>query len=211
MGCVKACVALKRKNPTINGVTYGKRGCYCEYKQKRRNGNKSWKNCFLKLKPVKPVRPVKPGKKYTCAFKIGDGTGGPEKKIGHQKGAACVKACVALKRKSPTINGVTYVKRGCYCEYKQKRRNHNKSWRNCFLKRKPGKPGAIGKLILKIFPGKQVPLVRRRLMKTIALLPKQFDISFDFKPTKWIGGWTNILHLTTGANCCGLGQRIPAI
>merc|ERR1712072_474840 len=90
-----------------NGVTYGKRGCYCEYKQKRRNGNKSWKNCFLKLKPVKPVTPVvpvKPGKKYTCAFKIGDGIGGSEKKIGPQKGAACVKACVALKRKNPTIN-----------------------------------------------------------------------------------------------------------
>ena len=86
------------------------------------------------VKPVTPVVPVKPGKKYTCAFKIGDGIGGSEKKIGPQKGAACVKACVALKRKNPTINGVTYGKRGCYCEYKQKRRNGNKSWKNCFLK-----------------------------------------------------------------------------
>ena len=43
------------------------------------------------------------------------------------------------------------------------------------------------------------------------MLPKQFQVSFDFKPTKWIGGWTSILHLTTGANCCGLGSRIPAI
>merc|ERR1712072_872337 len=76
--------------------------------------------------------------------------------------------------------------------------------------RPPG-GGTIGKLILRISPGKQAPLVRKRLVKTISLLPKQFDISFDFKPTKWIGGWTNILHLTTGANCCGLGQRIPAI
>ena len=48
-------------------------------------------------------------------------------------------------------------------------------------------------------------------MKTIAVLPKQFDISFDFRPTKWIGGWTSILHLTTGGNCCGVGGRIPGI
>ena len=70
---------------------------------------------------------------------------------------------------------------------------------------------AVGNLIWSIIPGKQTALVRRRLMKTLSVLPKQFDISFDFKATKWMGGWTSILHLTTGANCCGIGQRIPAI
>ena len=43
------------------------------------------------------------------------------------------------------------------------------------------------------------------------MLPKQFEISFDFKPTKFIGGWTNVLHLTTKANCCGYGSRIPGV
>ena len=69
----------------------------------------------------------------------------------------------------------------------------------------------VGRLLLNVFPGKPAALVRRRLMKTLSVLPKQFDISFDFKATKWIGRWTNIMHLTTGANCCGIGQRIPAI
>ena len=42
------------------------------------------------------------------------------------------------------------------------------------------------------------------------MLPKQFQISFDFKPTKWVKGWANIVHFTTGSSCCGLGSRIPA-
>ena len=36
----------------------------------------------------------------------------------------------------------------------------------------------------------------------------QYEVSFDFKPTRWIGGWTNILHMTTGGND-GWGERIP--
>ena len=62
-----------------------------------------------------------------------------------------------------------------------------------------------------LFSGRQTLLTRNRLVKTLPLLPKQFQISFDFKPTKWIGGWTNIFHFTTGANCCAPGSRIPAI
>ena len=38
----------------------------------------------------------------------------------------------------------------------------------------------------------------------------QYEFSFDFKPTKFVGGWTNILHLTTGGNT-GWGGRIPAL
>ena len=47
-------------------------------------------------------------------------------------------------------------------------------------------------------------------MTTLTLLPKQYEISFDFKPTKWIGGWTNILHFTIKGNV-GWGGRIPAL
>ena len=38
----------------------------------------------------------------------------------------------------------------------------------------------------------------------------QYEFSFDFKPTKFVIGWTNILHLTTGVNS-GWGSRIPAL
>ena len=69
----------------------------------------------------------------------------------------------------------------------------------------------VGTLIWQIFPGQPAILTRNRLTKTLSVLPKEFGISFDFKATKFSGGWTNILHLTTGGNCCGLGQRIPGI
>ena len=49
------------------------------------------------------------------------------------------------------------------------------------------------------------------MVTKLPLLSKQFQISFDFTTTKWISGWTNILHFTTGANCCKPGSRIPAV
>ena len=36
-------------------------------------------------------------------------------------------------------------------------------------------------------------------------------MKFDFKPTIFQSGWTNIFHATTGGHCCNLGQRIPAV
>ena len=38
-----------------------------------------------------------------------------------------------------------------------------------------------------------------------------YSVKFDFNPTRFQGGWTNVIHLTTGGNCCGYGQRIPAV
>ena len=55
-----------------------------------------------------------------------------------------------------------------------------------------------------------ISIARNTLVTTIPLLPKEYEISFDFKPTKWIGGWTNILHMTTGGNS-GWGERIPGL
>ena len=65
---------------------------------------------------------------------------------------------------------------------------------------------SVGKLMVSVFD-KQTPLTKNRLVKTLVMLPKQFDISFDFRPTKWIGGWTSLLHLTTGTNAV----RLPGI
>ena len=56
----------------------------------------------------------------------------------------------------------------------------------------------------------ETQIIRNTLVTTIPVLPKQYEISFDFKPTKWIGGWTSILHMTTGGNA-GWGERIPGI
>ena len=69
----------------------------------------------------------------------------------------------------------------------------------------------VVKPTLTFFGGRQTLLVRNKLVTTLSVLRRQFQISFDFKPTKWIGGWTNVLHLTTGPNCCAPGSRIPGI
>ena len=53
--------------------------------------------------------------------------------------------------------------------------------------------------------------MKNRVFKTFPVLMKHFDISFDFMPTKWIGGWASVLHFTEGGNCCGYGQRIPGV
>ena len=39
----------------------------------------------------------------------------------------------------------------------------------------------------------------------------QYIVKFQFQPKVFQGGWTNILHLTTGGNCCGYGNRIPGV
>ena len=66
------------------------------------------------------------------------------------------------------------------------------------------------KLPLRLFG---VPQLIRRNLKviTIPLLPKTYDISFNFKPTKFLRGWSSILHMTTGGNCCQRGKRVPGI
>ena len=52
---------------------------------------------------------------------------------------------------------------------------------------------------------------KNKIATSITLLPKQFDISFDFYPTYWNSRYTSIFHMTTGSNCCNPGSRIPAI
>ena len=36
-------------------------------------------------------------------------------------------------------------------------------------------------------------------------------MKFQVFPKHFQRGWTNVIHLTTGGNCCGNGQRIPAV
>ena len=56
----------------------------------------------------------------------------------------------------------------------------------------------------------ETAITRNTLLSTIPVLPKQYEISFDFKATKWPSCWTSILHFTKGGDT-GWGNRIPAI
>ena len=45
-----------------------------------------------------------------------------------------------------------------------------------------------------------------------AKLTKNYVITFDVKPTGTVPGWSNLLRVfNVDANCCKIGQRIPAI
>jgi len=70
-----------------------------------------------------------------------------------------------------------------------------------------------GKSYTLTFFKQQMAIRKNRLLTTLAVLPKEFDISFDLYPTKWGPPFhKSILRMTsTGSNCCGIGSRIPAV
>ena len=72
-----------------------------------------------------------------CSFVSGDGTGGTETKIGSQKGSACIKACIELKKTDSSINGVTVIadnRPGCWCEKSMTGVSPSGTYKTCFLK-----------------------------------------------------------------------------
>ena len=53
---------------------------------------------------------------------------------------------------------------------------------------------------------------KNNLLAIIPKLSRSYSVKFEFKPTRFQSGWTNIIHLTaTGNNCCKYGDRIPAV
>ena len=53
---------------------------------------------------------------------------------------------------------------------------------------------------------------RNNLIGIIPKLSRSYSVKFDFKPSQFQPGWTNIIHLTsTNENCCNYGDRIPAV
>ena len=42
-------------------------------------------------------------------------------------------------------------------------------------------------------------------------LPTDYTVQFTLTPQSKQGGWRNIIHFTTGGDCCGYGSRIPGI
>ena len=50
-------------------------------------------------------------------------------------------------------------------------------------------------------------LVRNKLLTTIVpRLDKTFSVRFEMNPSAYQGGWTNVIHFTTGGNCCNNGK-----
>ena len=49
------------------------------------------------------------------------------------------------------------------------------------------------------------------MVKAYANFGPGFTIAFDMKLTKVPVGWHNILHMTTGRDCCFEGSRIPGV
>jgi len=54
-------------------------------------------------------------------------------------------------------------------------------------------------------------LVRAHVINILPKLYKTWRFKIEIKPGGTLPGYTNILHATTGENCCNAGSRIPAI
>ena len=55
-------------------------------------------------------------------------------------------------------------------------------------------------------------LKRNNLLYTLPTVGKQFSVSFEVYINNFGPNWQNILRLTaTGSNCCGVGDRVPAV
>ena len=52
---------------------------------------------------------------------------------------------------------------------------------------------------------------RGQIIQTFEKWGSTFKVEFDIMANKAKTGYTNVLHLTTGEDCCGNGQRIPSV
>lgn len=52
---------------------------------------------------------------------------------------------------------------------------------------------------------------RNNMVSVIPRLSKTFSVRFEVNPKYFQTGWTNVIHLSTGDNCCNHGDRVPAV
>ena len=58
----------------------------------------------------------------------------------------------------------------------------------------------------------EIDIRRNNLLTTLNVLPKEYSVSFEVFPTMFNGGgWTNVIHLTTGDDAGSYGARTPAV
>ncbi|XP_065671442.1 uncharacterized protein LOC100209097 isoform X2 [Hydra vulgaris] len=55
------------------------------------------------------------------------------------------------------------------------------------------------------------PLIRGRIIAEIPKLDKEYLISFDVNPNKFVAGWHSVIHFTTGSDIAKYGDRVPGI
>ena len=48
--CIAACGEFKKSNPATNGITIGRRGCFCEQNMNTADGRSDYRSCILKEK-----------------------------------------------------------------------------------------------------------------------------------------------------------------
>lgn len=142
--CIDACMERRKSDGTINGVTVKNNkagGCWCERNMASRNSNSYYKSCFIGVTTIKNDK--------RCTFYNGDGIGKREVKVGPMSGSECISACLELKEKDDTVNGVTIKSNndpGCYCEYEMASRTHSDYWRSCFI----GKTGVTSSCRIRV-------------------------------------------------------------
>jgi len=54
-------------------------------------------------------------------------------------------------------------------------------------------------------------LSKNNLLTTLPVLYRDWDVTFDIKPSEFTPGWKNIIHLTTGQDLAEHGSRTPAV
>ena len=57
----------------------------------------------------------------------------------------------------------------------------------------------------------EVQLKQNQLLKVLSILPKEYELAFEVKPTSYNFQWSNIIHLTIGGNSTIYGDRTPGV
>uniref|UniRef100_A0A7M5WYT5 Uncharacterized protein n=2 Tax=Clytia hemisphaerica TaxID=252671 RepID=A0A7M5WYT5_9CNID len=52
---------------------------------------------------------------------------------------------------------------------------------------------------------------KNSLVKENFEVGQEYELSMEIKAKEKKGGWTNIVHVTSGENCCDKGMRVPAV
>ena len=57
----------------------------------------------------------------------------------------------------------------------------------------------------------EITLIRNQLISILTKLPKEYQLSFEYKPTQYTGVWSCVIHLTISGNLAIYGDRTPSV
>ncbi|XP_065674909.1 uncharacterized protein LOC136091363 [Hydra vulgaris] len=65
---------------------------------------------------------------------------------------------------------------------------------------------------LKLYSMENITQIKpNQLLTILTNFPKEYEISFDFKPTSYLNQWESIIHFTIGGNYANYGDRSPGV